>query len=212
MNHPFKIGVAGSHSTGKTAFVAKMWNAIEDTGLRVARINDLATRALELGFPILRNHTYESTLWIMAECMRQEAELSLSAEVVLVDRPVLDALGYLKAALSVSGRSIDHRRLDALERIAEVHSSDYDVMVVTSLDPTIPVGPGRDDDELFRLAAAEAVCDVIARNRPDALMLTSNNSDEIAQAVMEMLSAAGRLIAPESAQLSIDAAPSTNGS
>lgn len=192
MSHPFKIGVAGSHSTGKTTFVAKMRNAIEGAGLRVGRVNDLATRALELGFPILRNHTYESTLWIMAECMRQEAELSLRADVILVDRPVLDALGYLKAALSVSGRGIEFRRLDALERIAALHSSDYDVLVVTSLDPTIPMGSGRDDDEVFRRAAAEAVDDVIARNRPDALVLTSENSNEIAHAVMKALSAAGR--------------------
>lgn len=185
--------------------------ALEDAGVRVATVNDLATRALELGFPILRNHTYESTLWIMAECMRQEAELSLSAEVVLVDRPVPDALGYLKAALSLSGRSIDLRRFYALERIAEVHSSDYDVMVVTSLDPTIPIGPGRDDDEMFRLAAAKAVGDVIARNCPGALVLTSKNSNEIAQTVMEMLSVAGRLVSSEDSRGSIDAAPSTNG-
>lgn len=192
MNRPFKIGVAGSHSTGKTTFVSKITSLIEGARLRVGRVNDLATRAREQGFPILRNHTYESTLWIMAECMRQEAELSLSADVILVDRPVLDALGYLRAALSVSGRSINLHRLDALERIAEAYSSDYDVMVVTSLDPTIPVGPGRDDDEVFRRAAAEAVNDVIVKVCPNALVLTSDNSDEIAQAVMATISVGSR--------------------
>ncbi|SDU25170.1 AAA family ATPase [Stappia sp. ES.058] len=189
MKRPFKIGVAGSHSTGKTTFVSKMQSMIEDSGLRVGRVGDIATRALKLGFPILRKHTYESTLWIMAECMRQEAELSLSTDVILVDRPALDALGYLQAALSVSGRSVDAGRLDALEQIAEAHSADYDVLVVTSLDPTIPVGPGRDDDEMFRRAAAKAVDDLILRKRCDALVLTSENSEEVAQTVMTAISA-----------------------
>ena len=45
----------------------------------------------------------------MAECMRQEAEASLTCDVILVDRPVLDALGYLQAALEVTCRQFNFR-------------------------------------------------------------------------------------------------------
>lgn len=84
---PFKIGIAGTHSTGKSTFIAKVEQELRGDGLRVIIVGDLATCAQKRGFPILTGHTFESTLWIMAECMRQEAEASLTADIILVDRP-----------------------------------------------------------------------------------------------------------------------------
>jgi nucleoside-triphosphatase THEP1 len=88
-----KIGVAGTHSTGKSTFLSTLTSTLNDRGFVIGGVSDLASRASDLGFPILADHTFESTLWIMAECMRQEAELSLTCDVILVDRPVPDALG-----------------------------------------------------------------------------------------------------------------------
>jgi predicted ATPase len=189
LKRPFKIGVAGSHSTGKTTLVGALRDRIVSRNLRVGRVDDLAGRARDLGFPILREHTFESTLWIMAECMRQEAERSLCCDIILVDRPVLDALGYLKAALAVSGRVIEPGRLQALERIAYAHARDYDVLVVTILDPSIPLGPGRDDDPVFRVAASKAVAGLIDEARPDALRVTSGNSAEVIETVLGAIDA-----------------------
>ena len=189
MKRPFKIGVAGTHSTGKTTLVKALRDRLVDRGLEVGHVDDLARRALDLGFPILREHTFESTLWIMAECMRQEAEQSLSCEVILIDRPVLDALGYLNAALSVTGRKIDQRRRQALESIARAHTADYDVLVLTTLDTSIPLGPGRDDDPVFREAASDAVAKLIDDARPDALRMTSGNTAEIIETILSRLEA-----------------------
>jgi len=99
IRHPIKIGVTGTHSTGKSSFLRALAPALEQRGLKTATVSGLAKRAKDVGFPILAEHNFHSTLWIMAEGLRQEAEASLGSDVILVDRPVLDALGYLLAAL-----------------------------------------------------------------------------------------------------------------
>jgi hypothetical protein len=176
---PIKIGVAGTHSTGKSSFLDAFSSILEGRGLKTGRVNDLARRASALGFPILTGHTFESTLWIMAECMRQEAEAALTSDVILVDRPVFDALGYLKAALEVTNRSVDRRRLEELVTIARAHSADYDLFIVTSLDRDTPLGIGRDQDMAFREAAARHIEALASEFAPSALRLTSTNIEEI---------------------------------
>lgn len=176
---PFMIGIAGTHSTGKSTFVSRAAEAIEARGLLVGRIGDLATKARNLGFPILTGHTYESTLWIMTEGIRQETEALLRNDVVLVDRPVPDALGYLNAALEVSRREMDGVRLAELNEITAAHVTRYNLLIVTVLDQAIPLGPNRDPDAYFRLAAARHVTAIIDRHRPLALKLTSGNAEEI---------------------------------
>lgn len=185
MKKPFKIGVAGTHSTGKSTLVSLVRRELEYKGLRVGQVEDLATRARDLGFPILKEHTFDSTLWIMAECLRQEAELSLSSDVIIVDRPVPDALGYLLAALEVTGRSVDPRRLQELESIAVAHVGDYDMLVVTVIDKSLPLGPDRDTDAMFRQVAAHKVGDIIDRCAPGAIKMTSDNSKQVADALID---------------------------
>jgi len=184
---PIKIGIAGTHSTGKSTFLTSLAEVLEARGLKIGRIDDLARRAQALGFPILTEHTFESTLWIMAECMRQEAEASLTCDVILVDRPVLDALGYLEAALEVTGRNVDPRRLDQLRTIARAHSADYDQLVVTTLDHTVPLGEGRDQDLRFRDAAARHIEALTSDLAPTALQMTSTNADETLAAASQFV-------------------------
>lgn len=201
---PFKIGVAGTHSTGKSTFIAKVRLALEEKGLRVGGVDDLATRARSLGFPILTAHTFESTLWIMGECMRQEAEASLSNDVILVDRPVPDALGYLLAALEVSGRTQDPTRIEQLTAIARAHVRDYDFLTLTVLNPTIALGEGRDADATFRFAAAKHVTSIIEDFVPAVRRMTSSNSNEIVSEVLQAI--ATRSVALRGAA-AVDACP-----
>ena len=184
---PIKIGVAGTHSTGKSTFLMSLAELLERRGFEIGRISNLAQSAQSLGFPILTGHTFESTLWIMAECMRQEAEASLTCDVILVDRPVLDALGYLEAALEVTDRHVDQRRLDELRTIARAHSTDYDLLIVTTLDPTVRLGEGRDQDQKFREAAARHIAALTANYAPNALQMTSMNIAEIVGVAIEFV-------------------------
>ena len=93
---PLKIGIGGSHSTGKTTFLTMLRDRLEDMDLSVFQIPSLATAAQDLGFPILTEHTYHSTLWIMAKGLCQEAHATLSKDILLIDRPIFDALGYFE--------------------------------------------------------------------------------------------------------------------
>lgn len=180
---PIKIGIAGTHSTGKSSFLESLLPVLQQRGLSSLKIGGIAERAQTLGFPILAEHTFESTLWIIAEVLRQEAEASLHHDVILVDRPVPDALGYLLAALEISGRAEDPRRIEELRTISRAHAPEYDILIVTSLDPNIPLGHGRDKSAQLREAAARHVAKVIDEFRPDAWRLTSSNADELLASV-----------------------------
>lgn len=186
---PIKIGITGTHSTGKSSFFAALERALVPLNRRVCRIGDFANRAKSLGFPILKEHTFESTLWIMAECMRLEAEQSLSFDVILVDRPVIDALGYLRAALELTGRTIGEQRLAALTAMVSAHTLDYDVLIKTSLDPGIELGGGRDKDSDFRDAAARWIEQLAFVLAPAPLTLTSSNQAEILRTVTDRVAA-----------------------
>ena len=176
---PIKIGVAGTHSTGKSSFLEGLAPVMAGFGLTSRTIGGLAERARSRGFPILADHTCDSTLWIMAEGLRLEAEASLRTEVILVDRPVPDALGYLLAALEISGRREDPKRIEELRSIAAAHVGDYDILIVTSLDRGIPLGKGRNSNERLRDAAAKHIEAFMAECAPDVWHLTSSNASEL---------------------------------
>src|SRR5690606_16190744 len=141
-------------------------------GLRVGRVGGLAKRARDLGFPILTDHTIDSTLWLIAEGLRLEAELSLSCDVVLVDRPPLDALAYLMAGLEVTNRTADIKRLARLTGLVRASTEDYHVLVVTELDHSVPLGPDRHADLHFRRAVATQLDVLASVHAPAALRLS----------------------------------------
>ncbi len=188
MTHVPKIAVAGTHSTGKTTFMKDLKRRLTDTGLNVAYVHDSAAEALAAGFPILRNHTFESTAWLIAHAIRLETAAALSADVILIDRPVPDAYGYLIAALRTTNRSIDQDRLGCLEAICKAWVNEYDLIFATKLDVSIPVGPGRDGDQVFRVAAGEAVAEVLAKLAPDHHVLTSANLEQSIDLAMRIAS------------------------
>jgi hypothetical protein len=147
------IGIAGTHSTGKTTFVQELCREASKLGLSVETVGDTATRCRDAGFPILRDHTFESTLWIIASVIRAELEAGLRAQLVIVDRPVPDALGYLEAALSSTSRTITAQQRAYLYSLARHHLPRYSLLLKTELDESIPLGPGRDADLDFRKEA-----------------------------------------------------------
>lgn len=171
-----KIAVADSHSTGKTTFLQRAERALKDAGHAVAYVHDSAADAQELGFPILTGHDFGSTAWLMARAIELECEAALKHEVILVDRPVHDALGYLLAALQHSQRSIEPDHMRTLETICQGWAAQYDLLFLTSIDPSIPLGEGRDPDLGFRTLASEKVRDVIERFFPGRWLSLGDDS------------------------------------
>lgn len=177
------VAVAGTHSTGKSTFLDEVEQRLSTKGVSVGRVVDTASRARAAGFPILKDHVYESTLWIMAESLRQEMEAALKFDVVLVDRPLLDALGYLHAALEASGRQIPSAQLHELLQLALAHQSRYDWFAATILDNNVAIGPGRDPDDVFRRLAGEMISQLTTVHVPDARWLTVASAQILADEV-----------------------------
>lgn len=178
---PCKIAIAGTHSTGKTTLMGRLETALVARGFTPTYVHDSAANARDLGFPILRDHTFESTAWIIAEAIRLESVASLTADVILVDRPVPDALGYLVAALEVTERTLEVGKLERLEAICAAWVDEYDLILMTELDPSIPIGAGRDDDELFRAAAGRAIATIVDRLAPRQIVIRVQAEDAALQ-------------------------------
>lgn len=187
MNRVRKIAIAGAHSTGKSTFLDRVDARCRAANMRIGLVGSLAKRARDLGFPILKEHTLNSTLWLMAEGMRAEAELSLTCDVILVDRPPIDALAYLIAALEVTNRSVEPRHLSRLGLLARASSEDYDLMIVTELDRSMPLGPGRDSDLVYRSAVTAALNGLVSEHAPGTLRLARGQEADVLAAVAKTL-------------------------
>ncbi|MEV2218482.1 AAA family ATPase [Nocardia vinacea] len=155
IEEPITIAVVGTHSTGKSTFLARLAHELRRTGIEVATVADLGEQAQRMGLPILWNHTWVSTLWIMTRGISNELEAWLHADVVLVDRAVPDALGYYRAALEYRGETADPDATAYLQTLARCHTDRYNLIFRTQLDPSIPLGTNkiRDGNQKFRTLA-----------------------------------------------------------
>ncbi len=153
VERPVTIAVAGTHSTGKSTFLARLAHALRREGIEVATVADLAEQAHRTGLPILHAHTYVSTLWIMTRGISEELATWPHADVLLIDRPVPDALGYYLAALAYRDEAPDAAAVEHLSTLAHHHSSHYDLVLRTVLDDNIPIGEGRDRNHRYRRLA-----------------------------------------------------------
>lgn len=171
-----KFGVAGTHSTGKSTLVQELDTALTARGLRVGRVADLATKARDLGFPILRDHTFESTLWIMTHGISAQLVASLNVDVVLVDRPALDAVGYLWAALEHRNASLHPAQREYLLALARHDTATYYLLCQTELDREIPLGPNRDEDFRFREAAGKHITAVFSQIQVSPRLVVTGES------------------------------------
>lgn len=163
VERPVTIAVAGTHSTGKSTFLARLAHALRRDGVEVATVADLAEQAHRTGLPILHSHSYPSTLWIMTRGISEELAAWPHADVLLVDRPVPDALGYYLAALAYRDETPDPAAIEHLSALAHHHSTHYDLVLRTVLDGTIPIGEGRDRNHRYRRLADHHVERVLLR-------------------------------------------------
>lgn len=162
-NKPVIVGVMGTHSTGKSTFIARLTHELRRRSVQVSTVVDLGEHAQQLGLPILHNHTWVSTMWFITHGISQEMAQWPHADVILVDRAVPDALGYYRAALAHRGEEPDPGLTAHMETIVRSHSQVYDLLYRTTLDESIPLGTDkpRDNDTTFRELADQHVADVL---------------------------------------------------
>ncbi|MGW4364547.1 AAA family ATPase [Nocardia takedensis] len=165
LHRPITVAITGTHSTGKSTFLQHLAARLRRDRVEVAVVADLGLEAVRYGFPILDRHTWMSTLWIIARGMSAEAHAWIRADVVLIDRPVSDALGYYEAALEHRGEQPNVTRMCQLEDMVVGHLINYDLILRTVLDPTIPLdlSKPRGTDLGFRALADRHITKVAER-------------------------------------------------
>ncbi len=181
------IGITGTHSTGKSTFVQRLRQLAEQRGIRTVSISDKATDCRNRGFSILKDHTFESTLWIMVTVIQQELEQGLNADLVIVDRPVSDAIGYLEAALASTNRSVSREEHEYLYALAKNHSSRYALLFKTKLDESIPLGPERDPDLDFRRVVDQQIGRVLEQLGLQSLDPLSEQATELITELLDVV-------------------------
>ena len=189
---PCFIAIAGTHSTGKTTFMDTVQTALGGHGVVSVRVSDKATDCRDAGFGILRDHTFESTLWIMSSVIRGELEAGLKADVVLVDRPVPDALGYLEAALETQARVISAEERAYLYDLARHHSQRYALLLKTRLDQDIPLGPDRDPDTQFRALVDVKIDEALAVAKVKHTVLEPAQVEAVVEEVLRIVQSGSR--------------------
>lgn len=189
VDRPVVVGVTGTHSTGKSTFLARLAHELRLRELEVCTVADLGEEAKRMGMPILFNHTWASTLWIITRGISNELEAWPHADVVLVDRPVPDALGYYLAALDYRGQRAQPHELNQLKMLVRDHSRRYDLLLRTTLDPSIPIGDNktRDDNATFRRLADEHIRLVLDELNLQHEQLPANGHDETLARAIDLI-------------------------
>lgn len=144
------VGIAGTHSTGKSTFCGELKQILEAKGVRVATIPSFGKLAAELGIPLLTQHTYDSTMWFIDRTLEAQEVACTVAEIVLVDRPIMDALAYWNAAVDFRRTPANAAEIERVQALVSSRLPEYSAIVATKLDGSIPLGPGRDNDLGFR--------------------------------------------------------------
>lgn len=158
------IGVAGTHSTGKSTFFTDLRASLELKGIRVETIPSFGALAVQQGIPLLTQHTYDSTMWFIDRTLEAEHAARANADVVLVDRPIIDAVAYWNAAVEYRGRNVAAHEVEAIAIVIVNHGPNYTTVLATKLDPSIALGPGRDADTRFRSSVDAHLHELLGRH------------------------------------------------
>ncbi|MEU2875976.1 AAA family ATPase [Streptomyces sp. NPDC007070] len=180
MTTPVRIGVLGTHSTGKTTLLKRIEMELRGHGVPVARTGRLARRAAGIGLPKMHQHTAASTEWIIAQGIADEiAAVAQGAQVVLADRAPLDALAYLHAAVEYRADHLHRREKERLRLLVSTQLPKYHLLLATVLDPDVPVDEGHDYEPRYRKLVDRHVHELLA---DDAVPHTRVTSDPAGQA------------------------------
>jgi len=92
-----KIGIMGTHGTGKSGFALQMAAKLKKIwpGVQIGIVSEIAR---DCPFPVNKDTSVEAQLWIYHAQMKAELEMSVKNEILVCDRTVLDGMAYTKEA------------------------------------------------------------------------------------------------------------------
>ncbi|GAA2340985.1 hypothetical protein SVIO_091120 [Streptomyces violaceusniger] len=176
---PIRIGVLGTHSSGKTTLLKPIQMELRGHGLTVARTGRLAKRAAAIGLPKMQHHTAASTEWIITQGIADEiAAAAQGADVVLVDRASFDVLAYYHAAFEHRGEHSHRLERERLRLLASTQAPKYDLLLATVLDPDEPIDKNRDYDHRYRVLVDHHVHRLLAGDKIPHQRVTSDHESK----------------------------------
>ncbi|MFF5010785.1 AAA family ATPase [Streptomyces phaeochromogenes] len=164
-DRPIRIGVLGTHSTGKTTLLKRIEMELRAEGITVQRTGRLGKRATAAGLPKMQHHTAQSTEWIITQGIADEiGAVAQGAEVVLLDRAAHDAIAYFHAALEYRGDTAPRLERERLLTLAGTQLPKYHLLLATVLDESVPVDTGHDYDARYRRLVEHHVHQLLDRD------------------------------------------------
>lgn len=85
------VSVAGTHGTGKTTLAYSICTFLKKNNISAVVLDE---RARECPFPINKDATNETQVWLIASHIKKELELMSKYNIVISDRCVLDSYVY----------------------------------------------------------------------------------------------------------------------
>jgi len=124
-----KIGLLGTHCTGKTTFAKDICEEIP--GYMVSE------SARDCPYPLNQSGDIRSQMWILTEQMRRETAAVCENATVVCDRTTIDNMAYAQWLF-------DHGRLNPRYYQPYIDAaaswiSTYDVLIYVPFDPSIPL-------------------------------------------------------------------------
>ncbi|MFJ8001890.1 AAA family ATPase [Streptomyces sp. NPDC096310] len=178
-----RIGVMGSHSTGKTLLMRRIEMELRGRGIPVARTGKLGRRAALVPLPKMRHHTVASTMWVIATGIADEIAAAARLEegpvqVVLADRACWDALAYFRAAQEWRRQPAPRAKREAPHRLASAHGHTYDLLLATVLSPALPVALKHDYDARYRTLVDHHTHDLLREENIRYVRVTSDPASQ----------------------------------
>lgn len=191
VKRPMRIGIVGTHSTGKTLLMRRIEMELRAHGVPVARVGGLGKKAAALGLPKMERHTELSTEWIITTGIAAELTVAIDCDVVLADQAAPGALVYYTAALKHRQEKPDPAVIDRLSALVATQTPKYDLLLATVLDPTAPVNTGHDYEPAYRTLVDTEVHAYLTANALPHVPITNDDEsrDRAVRAILNMVDA-----------------------
>ncbi|MFI6081552.1 AAA family ATPase [Streptomyces sp. NPDC051217] len=180
---PIRIGIMGTHSTGKTTLLKRIEMELRAHGIPVARTGRLGKRAALTGLPKMQHHTATSTEWIITQGIADEIAATARPnpepiQVVLADRAAWDALAYFHAAQHWRQATPDPLECERLRLLASTQAQKYHLLLATVLDQALPVESKHDYDARYRALVDHHTHVLLAKDKIPHQPVTSDPNSQ----------------------------------
>lgn len=166
----YKIGLLGTHGTGKTTLAYEVASGLQKKDFSVRVIGEIATVARERGFPIDRKTILAAQGWILLNQCAAELEAEIHGyKIAICDRTVYDNDQYLRRAV---GENYHYTSL--MEGHAQTHPYQalYYLPLVFDLN-----AEKRDPNPEFQQEMDTLILEYINSNLPHCIKLPGDKPD-----------------------------------